>query len=143
MIKSLRPGQVRAHGALRIVSVSLVFALPMTVSCTTTKGERQAPVVGAWKSSVGTIQFLDGGTLGEVSLLPAACGGKQSPTAVTFTGTWRHYSLDDAGPGADVKLNSTTGNLTRVRFFHYFKHQGQERLQLTVTDAGDEPFVRQ
>ncbi|MFJ1702636.1 hypothetical protein [Kitasatospora sp. NPDC088346] len=60
-----------------------------------------------------------------------------------FTGTWRHDRLDDAGPGALVKLTSVTGDLTCERFFVYFKYQGEERLQMTVSEAGQEPFVRQ
>ncbi|MFJ9950348.1 hypothetical protein [Kitasatospora sp. NPDC091207] len=117
-------------------------ALPLTVSCAA-EVEGDAPVVGSWKSSVGTIQFLDDGTLGEASLLPAACRGSSSPVAVAFTGTWRHGKLDDAGPGAVVELASAAGDLKCERFFQWFKYQGQERLQLTGVDTGNDPFVRQ
>ncbi|MFJ3793314.1 hypothetical protein [Kitasatospora sp. NPDC090091] len=119
----------------------LVCALPLAVSCREVE-EGDAPMVGAWKSSVGSIQFLDDGTLGQVSLPPAACGGKASAKAVAFTGIWRHGAMDDAGHGADVVLVSVTGDLKCERYFQFFKRQGQERLQLTGRSGFDEPFVR-
>ncbi|MET9398679.1 hypothetical protein [Kitasatospora sp. NPDC002965] len=143
MIKSFRPGQVLTPGRLRLAAVSLVCTLPFAASCTQARGETEAPVVGSWKSRIGTIQFLGDGTLRDVSLLPAVCEGKESAVAVPFTGTWRHETLSDAGPGAAVDLTSTAGDLTCKRFFVYYKGDGPERLQLTVTKAGREPFVRQ
>ncbi|MER5353109.1 hypothetical protein ABT093_22595 [Kitasatospora sp. NPDC002551] len=125
------------------MAVSSVAVLPIVLSCTAAKEERKAPVTGTWKSSIGTIQLLEGGTLGEVSLIPAACNGKASPTAVSFTGTWRHETLSDAGPGAYITLSSSDGALTCKRFFVHYKENGREVLQLTATEAGSDPFVRQ
>ncbi|MEU6232407.1 hypothetical protein [Kitasatospora sp. NPDC047058] len=103
--------------------------------------EGDAPLVGKWKSSVGTIQFLDGGTLGEVSLLPATCRGSSSPTELKFTGTWRPGKVEDAGRGAFVELASVTDGLKCDTYFQYFKYNDEERLQLTDIDGA--PFVRQ
>ncbi|MEK2490682.1 hypothetical protein WN990_14080 [Kitasatospora purpeofusca] len=128
---------------LRVVAVSLVSVLPVALSCTAAKDDENVPIAGVWKSSFGTIHFLEDGTLGEASLLPAACNGKASPDPVAFTGTWLHETVSDAGPGAYVTLTSTAGDLTCKRFFGYYKHDGRELLQLTATDAGSDPFLRQ
>lgn len=120
--------------------VALAVVLPLSVSCAA--GEQPPPVVGAWKSSVASIEFLDGGKLGEVSLLPAMCRGDASPTAVKFTGSWRRGKLDDAGPGAVAELVSVAGDLKCERFFQYGKRDGQDWLQMTGVDAGQEAFVR-
>ncbi|MFE3874785.1 hypothetical protein ACFXPX_10345 [Kitasatospora sp. NPDC059146] len=111
------------------------------VSCTT--AEEPPPVVGSWKSSVASIEILEGGKLGEVSLLPAMCRGDSSSTAVKFTGTWKRGKLDDAGPGAVAELASVSGDLKCERFFQFVKRNGQDRLQMTGVDAGQESFVRQ
>ncbi|MET8540594.1 hypothetical protein ABZW03_08050 [Kitasatospora sp. NPDC004799] len=116
--------------------------LPLAVACSAGE-EKRPPVVGTWTSGIGSIQFLEGGELGEVSLLPAACLGEKSSTPVQFTGTWKHGSFEDAGTGAWVTLTSASGALTCETYFQYFTYEGQERLQLTGVSIADEPFIRQ
>lgn len=100
-------------------------------------------VIGAWKTTVASIQFLEGGKLGEVSLLPAMCRGQKSSTTVKFTGTWKYGSQEDAGSGAVVQLASVAGDLKCERYFQYSKKQDGEWLTMIGVDADQEPFVRQ
>ncbi|MFD0407973.1 hypothetical protein [Kitasatospora sp. NPDC127116] len=120
----------------------MASVLPLAVGCSAGP-DGKPPVVGAWKSGLGSIQFLEGGKLGEVSLLPAACRGEKSSTPVQFTGTWKHGKLEDAGTGAWATLTSVAGYPTCERYFQYFTYEGQERLQLTGVSMADEAFVRQ
>ncbi|MEV8329079.1 hypothetical protein [Kitasatospora sp. NPDC056731] len=107
-------------------------------------GKEPVPaVIGSWKTTVASIQFLEGGKIGEANLLPAMCRGKKSPTVVKFTGTWKYGTLDDAGPGAVAQLVSVDGDLKCERFFQYSKQQDGEWLTMTGVDAGQEPFARQ
>ncbi|MFC5889153.1 hypothetical protein ACFQ0M_45900 [Kitasatospora aburaviensis] len=137
-------GRMRARRRVRVLAALFVVSvLPLAASCAVVVEEGDAPMVGPGRSSAGSIQFLDGGVLGEVSLPSAACGGRVSPGAVAFTGTWRHGKMDDAGHGAHVQLASVAGELKCERYFQFFTYQGQERLQLTGTAGMNELFVRQ
>ncbi|MFD7579161.1 hypothetical protein [Kitasatospora sp. NPDC059817] len=140
VIVSLRSGRVCTRKGLRALTVSLVCTLPLAASCTVAK-EPVPAVIGSWKAPVASIQFLEGGKLGEVSLLPAMCRGGKSPTVVKFTGTWKYGTLSDAGPGAVAQLVSVDGDLRCERFFQYVKRQGEERLRLTDADDGGVPFA--
>ncbi|WP_371519769.1 hypothetical protein [Kitasatospora sp. NBC_01300] len=140
MTETLGSGWERAQGVLRVLAVSLTGILPLAASCTVAKDPVPA-VIGSWKAPVASIQFLEGGKLGEVSLLPAMCRGKKSPTAVKFTGTWKYGTLSDAGPGAVAQLVSVDGDLRCEGFFQYVKRQGEERLGLTDADDGGVPFA--
>ncbi|MFD7597218.1 hypothetical protein ACFV6D_29825 [Kitasatospora sp. NPDC059812] len=140
MIETLGSGWERAQGVLRVLAVSLTGIFPLAASCTVAKDPVPA-VIGSWKASVASIQFLEGGKLGEVSLLPAMCRGGKSPTVVKFTGTWKYGTLSDAGPGAVAQLVSVDGDLRCEGFFQYGKDQGEEWLQLTDADDGGVPFA--
>lgn len=130
--------RLRQHG----LYVALALVLSLAVACSAGLDERP-PVVGTWKSGIGSIQFLEGGELGEVSLLPVACRGEKSSAPMRFTGTWKHGKLEDAGTGAWATLTSVAGHPTCERYFQYFMYKGQERLQLTGVSSAEEPFVRQ
>ncbi|MFD7586837.1 hypothetical protein ACFV84_15655 [Kitasatospora sp. NPDC059811] len=140
MIGMQRPSRVRGRGRLPVLAVCVASALPLAASCTVAKDPVPA-VIGSWKAPVASIQFLEGGKLGEVSLLPAMCRGKKSSTVVKFTGTWKYGTLSDAGPGAVAQLVSVDGDLRCERFFQYVKRQGEERLGLTDADDGGVPFA--
>ncbi|MFD5433466.1 hypothetical protein ACFWJ4_15095 [Kitasatospora sp. NPDC127067] len=139
---ALEPGRERARGGLRVLVVSLAGILPLATACTVGKVPDPA-VIGTWKAGVSAVQFLEGGKLGEVSLLPAMCRGKESPTAVRFTGTWEYGRQEDAGTGAVAKLTSVEGGLTCERYFQYVKGEAGEALILTGVDNRQGPFDRQ
>ncbi|MEU9131063.1 hypothetical protein AB0D08_23675 [Kitasatospora sp. NPDC048540] len=138
-------GSRRARG--RVLAAALVAALPLAASCGVEgvqEDDDRPPVVGAWKSpSFGTIQLLEGGRLGEVSLRPAACDSKSSAAATTYTGTWTYGRLDSAGAGVDVTMTAAAGGPPCQVFLEFLTHQGQDRLHLAYAPASDEPFVRQ
>ncbi|MFF4385137.1 hypothetical protein [Kitasatospora sp. NPDC001547] len=119
----------------------LLGVLPLVTSCTA--GKEPAPaVIGTWKAGVSSIQFLEGGKLGEVFLLPSMCHGESSPTAVRFTGTWEYGSQEDSGTGAVAKLAAADGNPTCERYFQYVKNKTGEALILTGVDTRQGPFER-
>ncbi|MGW7448457.1 hypothetical protein [Kitasatospora sp. NPDC054795] len=141
-MRALELGRRPARGGVRSLAISLAGVLPLAVGCSAGP-EEKPPVVGSWKSGIGSVQLLEGGELGEVSLLPAACRGEESATPVRFTGAWKHGKSEDAGTGAWVTLKAVTGHSTWKRYFQYFTYKRQERLQLTGVSIADEPFVRQ
>ncbi|MGW7580648.1 hypothetical protein ACWGKU_05790 [Kitasatospora sp. NPDC054768] len=108
------------------MSMVLACVVPLAVSCAVGKAPDPA-VIGTWKAGAASIQFLEGGRLGEVSLPPAICRGKESPTAVRFTGTWECGRQEDAGTGAVARLASVEGILTCERYFQYVKGEAGGR----------------
>ncbi len=138
----LRPKKrPRRRPAQLVLTLCLAAALPALSSCTV--AEPEAPVVGSWRAEgAGSIEFLEGGGLGEVSLVPGACRGENSSTEVKFTGTWRHGAVEDAGYGALVKLASVDGTLACETYFQYVKHNGEETLSLNDLGTAGTGFHR-
>ncbi|MEU1282657.1 hypothetical protein [Kitasatospora sp. NPDC005856] len=142
MIGALGMGWERARHGARVLVASLIGTLPLAASCAVGKAPDPA-VIGTWKAGVSSIQFLEGGKLGEVLLLPAMCRGKSSPTVVKFTGTWKYGKQEDAGSGAVAQLTSVDGYMTCDRYFQYVKDEEGDALILTGVDTRQGPFLRQ
>lgn len=133
------------RSGVRFLIGSLVAVLPLTVSCTLqTDEDRARQVVGAWKSpTLGTIQFLEDGALGGVSLPSSVCHKGSWSADTKFTGTWRPWHLDSVGPATEVTLTAAAGGPTCDLFFLYSTDQDQAQLDLAYAPEGSEPFVRQ
>ncbi|MEY2231447.1 hypothetical protein [Streptomyces sp. BF23-19] len=133
------------RSGVRFLIGSLVAVLPLAVSCTVqTDEDRARQVVGSWKSpTLGTIQFLKDGALGEVSLPPSVCHKGSWSADTKFTGTWRPWHLDSVGPATEVTLTAAAGGPTCDLFFLYSTDQGQAELDMAYAPEGSEPFVRQ
>ncbi|WP_224284577.1 hypothetical protein [Streptomyces sp. LS1784] len=123
-------------------AVVLAGLLSLVVGCAGGSGEN-APVVGYWRSGAGEIEFLKGGELGQVSLLPAVCFKPASDQQEHFKGTWRYERIEGAGRGASAVLTSDSGAVTCERYFRYVKDDAGERLQLDSRDVTEKPFLRQ
>ncbi|MFJ6367425.1 hypothetical protein ACIQK5_04530 [Streptomyces virginiae] len=133
------------RSGVRFLIGSLVAVLPLAVSCTVqTDEDRARQVVGSWKSpTLGTIQFLEDGALGEVSLPPSVCPNGAWSADTKFTGTWRPWHLDSVGPATEVTLTAAADGLKCDLFFLYSKDEGQAELGMAYAPEGSEPFVRQ